>query len=303
LRSSRFWINLPHEVHVKNPQAWIQSGEEEYFLYRTHWYIKARQLCEPAKIGEKISIFESPAGEGRKWSGSHEVEWEVVDTTESIRQMLRQEDSKSAIETELQGEISAFSLAKTASKLKGTLERDLRTSLTETSKTTRTITNSTKTTFSWEFPIPVRSSDRWVAASVYQRWAYDIYLAWVDYLIVRYDRPGLFGIRTERFKYPQPPQGGQKAQNWIEIGLPRFTLLFWELMPSSTSIKTESEYVQELTDPFDVEIVPLLGPLSRTDKPVVPSLYSLSNSCFPFRHKKDIRSVDDDDDRAYRRGS
>jgi hypothetical protein len=253
-------------------------------------------MSDLAKVGEKVSTFDSPAGPGRKWTGSVKLGWSTADVIESITQILREEDVKSSIESELQGKIGVLPIAEISAKLKSSLEQNLRRSVTGTTRTTRTQTISEEITFSWEFPIPQESSDRWVAASVYQRFAYDVYLAWADYLIVRYDQPSLFRRRRERSKFPPPPQGGQRPMNWIEIGKPKFSLLFWELMPTSISIKTEAEYIQELTDPMEVEITDLLASLSRIDRPKVESLYSLSNYSFP--PKKVPTSVKEDEERT-----
>jgi hypothetical protein len=277
------WISIPHELHIKNSQAWTQRGEEEYFLYRTHWYVKRRQFAEPVKIGEKIATFDSPAGPGRKWSGSSQLEWSTVNTRESITQILREEDVRSSVESELQGKIGVLPVAQISAKLKSSLEQSLKSSAARSTGTTRTETESKKIMFSWEFPLPQESSDRWVAASVYQRFAYDVYLVWADYLFVGYDQPSIFTRRRERFKRPEAPQGGEEAKNWIEICKPKFSLLFWELMPSSVSIKTETDYRQQLVDPAEIEFADLRTSLSRKEKPKVDSLYSLSNYCFPLK--------------------
>lgn len=289
--SQRFWISIPYEIHLKKSQLWTRTGEEEYFVYRTHWYVNRRQLPERAKVGDIISTFDSPPVSGRKWTLSYEKQWEITNSRECLKQILQQEDTKSVVESEIKGEISLLSVTKTAATLKGALERDLRRSWTATDKILRSSTHSEKTIFSWEYPIPPDSSERFVAASIYKRFAFDVYLVWADYLFVHYHRPSWTSLKKVRFKYPEPPTGDQKPANWIEIRKPKFSVCFWSLMPGSTSVNTESNYVKELDDPFEVQIVPLHDNLSRTDRPDdVPSLYKISN-IFPLKLSLNIKKV------------
>lgn len=276
-----FYISIPHELAIKKGDAWIDTGEQEYFVFRTHWLIKERQLAERAKIGEKVGLIGSAPVRGRKWSGSQETEWEIVDGEESIRQVLIEEENKTGIASELAAEVSPLAIAKTQAKLKANLERRLREQDSLSVRAQRGLTFKRNTTFQWEFPIPDDSGDRWCASAVYQRFAYDVYLTYADFIFVRYDRPSLFSLSKVRYKFPE--MKGAFHPNWIKIHQPLCSILFWKLLPNATVIQKESDYLQELEDPYELVGQPLTTCPSHSSRPSVPSLYELSNDAFPPR--------------------
>jgi hypothetical protein len=283
-----FYISIPHEVDLKNQSEWTNNAEYEYFAYRDHWLVKPRQLNDTAKTGEKISVFKSDRSTGRVFEGGEEDEWTVTEVEESVKEILVEDELKSTITTELLAEINALSVGKLSSTLKSSLEARWKSSTGLKSTSGKTITKTRKVNFNWKFPIPDKSSDTWVAAAMYQKYAYDVYLAYVDYLFIRYDRPSLFSLRKERFKYPD---GNRKKHiNWIRVHQARASIEFWNLLVGP-AVVTEHHYLQEVADPYELTVRPLSGPLTQTDKPKVPTLYDISNSAFPLKWGKPVVSA------------
>src|SRR5712671_7133354 len=148
--------------------------------------------------------------------------------------------------------------------------------------------------FECTYPIPDDSADKWCATTMYKRFSYDVYLAWVDYLFVRYERPSLFQRAQVRSKYPE--LAGDRALNWVKIHQPSLSVTFWKLVRGGTTISKEQDYVQEVEDAYEVSIQPLDRPLSHSNRPRVASLYKLSNDAFPPRWTKAMRSEKDEED-------
>jgi hypothetical protein len=283
-----FYVSIPHEVELKKGTCWMNSGEFEYFVYREHFFVKERQLPDPARVGEKVAFFQSQPSKGRLFEGSREMEWEVTHVEESITQMLIEREAKEELSAELATEVSKIGLAKFKSKLKTVMEERLKQSTTTTDRTERSTTVRRKVVFSWKYPLPDESSDRWSAAAVYQRYAYDVYLAYADYLFVRYDRPSLFYLRKVRLKFPEIENN--RHLNWIKIHQPKCTIALWRLL-EGTQISLEKDHKLEIDDPYEVSVQPLQRSLPHTPRPDVETLYSLANRAFPKEWKKYARSL------------
>ena len=274
-----FYISIPHEVDLRNQSEWTNHAEYEYFVFRDHWFVKPRQLGDSAQIGEKISVFKSEPSVGRVFEGSHVDEWTVTEVAESVREILIEDEVKSSVTTELLAEVNALSIGKLSSTLKSSLEARWKSSSSLKSTSGKTVTKNRTVTFNWKYPIPDESSDTWCAAAMYQKYAYDVYLAYVDYLFIRYDWPSSFSLRKERFKYPEI-QG--KHSNWISVHKARASVEFWNLLVGP-AVMREQHYSQQVSDPYELSVKPLSGTLTRTSKPNVPTLYEVSNHAFPLK--------------------
>ncbi len=142
---------------------------------------------------------------------------------------------------------------------------------------------------------------RLIAVSAYQRYAYDIYLSWVDYLRVQY-RTTALGLRKKRRKYPPP--SSQRHPNWIKFHVPLATAHFWRPLPKSSIVTYEARYENEVKDPEEIDIVPPEDLLSHhAPRPDVPTLYQLSNIAFPLKwiHRKgewteeELKKIEDEE--------
>lgn len=283
-----FYISIPHEVELKKGTCWMNSGELEYFVYREHFFVRERQLPDPARVGEKVAFFQSQPSRGRSFEGSREMEWEVTHVEESIRQMLIEQEAKEELSAELAAEVGKIGLAKFKSKLKSVMEERLKESVTSTDRIERSTTVRRKVVFSWKHPLPDDSADRWTASAIYQRYAYDVYLAYADYLFVRYDRPSLFHFRKVRLKFPEITNN--RHLNWIKIHQPKCSIALWRLL-EGTQILPEKDHKLEIDDPYEVAIQPLQRELPQTPRPDVETLYSLANRAFPKEWRKHAKSL------------
>lgn len=211
----------------------------------------------------------------------------MASVEESIKAVLLQEEVKGEVSSELAAEISLLSIAKLNSKLRAALEQTVKQTQSITDRTQRTTTINRKVKFEWTYTIPDDSAEKWCAAAVYKKFSYDVYLAWVDYLFVRYERPSLFQRTQVRSKYPELT--GDRPLNWIKIHQPSFSVTFWQLVRGAR-ICPERDYALEVDDPYEIAVQRLDRPLPHNPRPKIASLYKISNEAFPPRWKKPSHS-------------
>lgn len=299
----RHYITVPHIVELKKRDSWVSTGEDTFFVYRNHWLVIESQVStERAKTGDKIGLFGAPESVGRIWEGTSETEWEHCNGVDSISAFLVEQENSATISSEVFGELSPLAIAKAGAKLKSAVQEKVKQQINSSSRTYRSNTLRKTMNFSWKFPLPDSSNDRYCAASMYQRYRYDISLTWTDFLFVTYDRPGLFSFRKVRFKYPELV--GNRPRNWIEMRQPGWTVYSWNLLPNATTIWREDNYRQELADPFDLQVEPMDKEPTRSDRPrETASLYEISNDVFPPKLGKWPKGQEPEGDRRLGAGA
>jgi hypothetical protein len=110
----------------------------------------------------------------------------------------------------------------------------------------------------------------------------------IDFLNVEYKR-SWGGFRKKLCKSPFPPKSCHSIKdhpNIIRIGVPVAEFQYWELLPNSSVLIKDSDYVQEVEDDAEISVYPPRDGL--INRPYwypnsYPTLYQLSNVAFPFK--------------------
>jgi len=121
-----------------------------------------------------------------------------------------------------------------------------------------------------------------VAVPAYKRKAYDLFLSYVDFLKVDYER-SLLGLRKKAKKYPQIIDFN-KHPNRVKFGIPISTIMYWEFLPNSSVLMLENEHQIQVADAEQISINnPQCEKKKYVNFPNVPSLYQIANAAFPLK--------------------
>jgi len=280
------YVSIPFAVDLTEEKSWqaIPNQKYAYCILRLHFLIKQRQVSPDIKHGEIIAPVEAPASAGSVWTYGEEIETELSRVDETIEQVLVEEESIQKEITELVTKLKVPGFGEASSGLKSEMSKRFKESLTVTSRQQKSVTHRDKVKFEIAFHIPDGTSETYYAVKAYKRVAYDVFLAWVDYLFVTYERK-LFGILKKRRKSPEPT--GRNHPNWVSIKKPVAAIEFWRLLPKGGVVLPKDQYEEEVKDPFEIEVKRLEGfSAKHMPKPDVPTLYQLSTAAFPLRWVK-----------------
>jgi len=280
------YISFPFSVDLTEEKSWqvVPDQKYAYCVLRLHFLIKERQVGRDIKHGEIIAPVEAPASAGSVWTYGEEIETELSRVNETIEQVLVEEESIQKEIAELVTKLKVPGFGEASSGLKAEMSKRFKESLTVTSRQLKSVTRKDKIKFELEFHIPDGTSETYYAVKAYKKVAYDIVLAWVDYLFVAYERT-LFGILKKRRKSPEPT--GRNHANWVSIKKSIAAVEFWRLLPKGGVVLPKNQYEEEVTDPFEITVKRLEGLSPKyMPKPDVPTLYQISTAAFPLRWVK-----------------
>lgn len=279
------YFTIPYLTALNKEGGWDRdpTSEHTYSIVRAHYAVRERQLNEPSKGGDVVGVSTSLKGATQKITDSKEYEYTEVKMRQSVQESLVEQETI----TEITSSIGA-SLGAGIAKLSGDLKSSIRTQLKESFKNTFTvqITESAKekkvkTLEYMVDPAQFGANARLVTAKAYKRHALDLYLVFVDYLLVEYRRPP-FGVRLKRSK--RPTAKGGFHPNIVKLDWPLVSMLFWRQVPDSLLLVPEKDYVIEVEDPFEITIQELTATKSFPVKlPPKPSLYDVSEQVFPLK--------------------
>jgi hypothetical protein len=277
------YFTIPYLTTLKNEGGWSRdpNSEHTYSIVRAHYAVKERQLNEPSKGGEVVGVSTSLKGATQKIIESKEYEYTEVKMRQSVQESLVEEATITEITSSIAASLSA-GIAKLSSDLKGSIKTQLKESFKNTFTIQITESAREKKVKSLEYvvdPDKFQPNERIITAKAYKRHSLDLYLVFVDYLLVEYRRPPL-GVRLKRSKRPTPKDNFHP--NIIKLDWPLVSMLFWRQVPDSLLLVAEKDYTIEVEDPFDVKIQELTETKRFPVKlPPKPSLYEVSESVFP----------------------
>ncbi len=286
-------ISVPFAVDLTKEEGWRPSDKNTFSIVRAHFQLRERQADDSIRMGDKLAVIESPIGVKQEHVRSMTTELTSVQFRESFQESMRQDESLQEFAATIASELGATGVGKISSELKASAQSKLAESFRESYRIRDVVTKRVEETYELKHTVDPAVTARLVAVAAYQKYAYDLTLAWVDYLSVRY-RSTAMGLRKRRTK--RPSGTGPRPFNWLRFNLPLATAHFWKPLPKSSLIVKEDDYRHEVQDPEEIELRPpedlhqYVAP-----RPDVATLYQLSNVAFPLKwiHRKGDWTEDD----------
>ncbi|HEY6873773.1 MAG TPA: hypothetical protein VI298_13705 [Geobacteraceae bacterium] len=279
-------ISIPFAVDLTKENNWNKAKNHPYgyWIIRCHFQVRERQANEIARYGRKLAVFEFVPGVEPEIVRSIKSEVTNVCIKESFVESLRQNESMQALVTSLASSIGASAFAKVSTESKAEAQLRLIESIKQGFKIQSVVTQRDEREYKLTYKIDPSKTTRLVAVAMHQRYIYDLYLTWVDYLSVRYLR-GPLGIRKKRMK--RPIVDGNNHQNWIKYNIPIASVYFWHPLPESAVVIKEIDYQNQVENEEEAVICPPEDSHQYfASKPDVPTLYQISNVAFPFKWVK-----------------
>ncbi len=281
-----WYISIPFAVDLTEEKSWqvVPRQKYAYCILRLHFLIRQRQVSRDTKHGEIIATVEAPASAGSIWTYGEEIETAISSVDETIEQVLVEEESIQQEIEELVTKLKVPGFGEASSGLKTEMSKRVKESFTITSRQTQSKTHRDKVKFEIAFHIPEGTSETYYAVKAYKRVAYDVFLSYVDYLFVTYERR-VFGILKKRRKWPEPT--GRNHPNWVSIKKSIAAIEFWSLLPKGGVVLPKKQYEEEVKEPFEIDVKRLEGfSAKHMPKPDVPTLYQVSTAAFPLKWVK-----------------
>src|SRR5690349_6407810 len=278
-------FSIPYVTELEQESGWerLPDDTDTYRVIRCHYLLRDRQV-KPACVGEVVDALASVVGIKQKQTDTVEVEHTIQRCDQAVKESLRTEetmvkfasDLSAGIGSDKVGKIGATAKTEAQNKLMNSFRNTFQVQVNEAFQEKRT------TTKEYEIdPKKFRRDEKVVLATAYNRHAYDLYLLFVDYLTIRYERPP-WGLKQERYKLPEIV--GNWHPNIIKCDLALASIFYWQPLSKTVLPFYESDYRLEVTDPFEVLVEKFSGSSTPRVKPEPrPSLYELSNKPFPFK--------------------
>ncbi len=285
----KIYFSVPYSVDLTNEKAWDPLDERKtvYFVSRLHFMIESVQCNEPHKIGEKIAVFQAPKDTSQEQVKTVTFDRENIKIVESIHKSLWESKQVAKFASQIASKLKFAKLAEISSYIKGEMISELKQSFSDSFKVEETSIVRESTTFEIKNTLGPSIDKPVVAVPVYQRCAFNIYLAYIDYILVIYQKK-FFGLR--KFRRSHPRVVGLKHKNRIRLGLSLSRALYWKHLEQSSKLVYEKDYKLQVEDPDEIIIVPFERKVPRAvNFPNVPTLYQITRVAFPkkWKHRND----------------
>ena len=299
MASSDLAITIPYYRALAKPGGWRRTPADEHGFYvvRLHYHLKRRPERGELYRGSPIADISVPTGVTRVDVSETVEEFEIVDERASAVELLAEHQVVDEFVTELSATLGLKQVLSLSASDRSSLQERWLERISSGTTRRNAVTRSTKTTFSSSITVDGNTAGKTLyLVSSYRLHQYDVYLAFVDYLIVEYQRQG-FQIRRRR--HTQPPwlpeqreaAGGdwKRAPNVIpSLNWPIRTLGFWIPVTERCPV-LESGYTVQVPEPNEVQVSAIrrkrTHPL-RTES--CDSLYKLSAAAFPPKWTDDL---------------
>lgn len=305
----KHFFTLPSVFELTSKDGWesLDNDKKKFFVMRTHFMMKTRPVEDNLKNGEILLAVQKPKDVNTERVVSIETEKEYINFEETFGQIYFEDESINEIATniladignKLTGRVSIGSKLKIGKKLKESFLNNLKTS--ETIRTKKNIKYDIKNQFNFNI------DEKVYHVKVYQKYAFDIYLTFIDYLFVEMSK-SFIGFRTKRRKYPViGNMRKNRHPNIMKFNTALCSIHFWKLLPKSSVWILEKDYKNQVERPDEFLICP---PEDKhkyfVSMPKLPSLYQLSSVAFPFKRKKyrgnyslsELRKIKENDDQT-----
>ena len=275
-------LTVPFGEELTREAGWIQLNRYLYFIARFHLHIEQSQTRDFA-VGDILRTYRTTPHAETEVETAFEEEVTTVDLRETIRSAALSNDLTEQVTATLAG-TARSPLYEVSASVGAALERTIRASLTESVRSSETVSRREKKSFTVTQTVHSGAQELQVAVAGYRKYRRDVYLHYIDYLFVEYRRTA-FGLRRKKRNLPRPV--GTAHLNLIPMHIPLFQVFYWSLEAESSLLYTETEYrnLTKVTHPDRVTFhelhEPIRLPMPAREPP--PTLYTLSNIAFPLR--------------------
>ena len=284
------YFEVPFYRDLTKVDGWEQLDKNatKYQVARVVFKMIASHMPGSSKIGRKFDVMGAPDGVEQERLRVIELETETFQETKTIERSIIESNSMIKIMSELSAHFGDGKIFKVGGKVSAEIAESIKLNFQNDFH----ITNSlrVKNTIRYEFKDSISKdcNERVCGAAIYQKCRADLYILKVDFLNLEYKTTKL-GLRKKLSKYPFPDKSVNKISdhpNIIHVGIPIAELQYWELLPRSSVIIKDADYVQEVENDADIMVKePMTNLKSRPywNSDNYPSLYQLSRVAFPFK--------------------
>ncbi len=292
---SKFYISIPFAIPLSREQNWLDTDGKKvnFAIIRCHFMVNERQLENKTALGEILSAFQVPTGATVGKVRSIEIEHERIDYEESLEESLTSSELVSEMVESICAKSNILEASKLAVEVKEQWTERLKSEFHSSFKYSTTVRKRKIEKQRLSYDLKGTNGNRMVVAASYKRMAYDVYLGYVDFLFVRYEK-SIFGLRKKRKHSPHYYNG--KPCNLIKLNVPVCCIKFWKQLNSDTVLVEEKDYEIEVQDPSDIELCQAENLRKyHIDKPDKPTLYQLAVAAFPLKwiHRKGDWTVEE----------
>jgi hypothetical protein len=280
------YFEIPLIKKITDHNNWQKEGRKDFFIARAFFKTVTSHAPGASKLGRKIDPFGSP--------GEHErfkkvvSEREVFNEQKTIEKSLVESQAIAKIMSEVSAKLGFGKHSYASGKVSSEVSDSIKKSFHKEFQVTNSTRDRKEVTFEFKDIISKEDIDRLCYAEVYQKCRSDIYLLRIDFLHVTYEKTK-FGLRKKITKRPFPGVSSSKEAhpNIIRIGVPIAELNYWQLLPGSSVVVKDSEYVQEVENDAEIIVKPPRDDL--IERPYwtplkYPSLYQISRIAFPTKY-------------------
>jgi len=275
-------LTVPFAEDLTKESGWIQLNRYLYFIARFHLQIEQSQTRDFA-VGDTLRTFHTTPYAETEVVKVFEEEVTTVDLRETTRSTALSDDLSQKVTATLAGAVKP-PFYEVSSNIGAALERVIRSSVTESIRSSDTVSRRERRSFTVRQTIKAGAQELQYAVAGYRKYRQNVFLHYIDYLFVEY-KPTAFGLRKKKRNLPRPV--GTAHINLIPIHIPLFTLYYWNLETESSLLYTETEYqtLPKVAHPdraiFEELREPIKLPMPAREEN--PTLYTLSNIAFPLR--------------------
>lgn len=275
-------LTLPFAEDLIKEAGWIQLDRYLYFIARFHLHIEQKQT-QDFVVGDILRTFRTTPHAETEVEKVFEEEVTTVDLRETTRSTALSKDLTEKIAATIAG-AARPPFYEVSANIGSALEQTIRSSVEESIRSGTTVSRRERKSFTVRQTIKPGAPELQLAVAGYRKYRRDVYLHYIDYLIVEYRRTA-FGLRKKKRNLPRPV--GTAHINLIPVHMPLFRLFYWRLEAESSLLYTETEYqnLTKVAHPDRVTFEELHEPLrlSMPARESQPTLYTLSNIAFPLR--------------------
>ncbi|BBB92544.1 MAG TPA: hypothetical protein PKA28_04050 [Methylomusa anaerophila] len=280
----RYSLTIPYFVDLTKEANWeCQDSKQTCFLtQRIHLFIKKRNLGTEVRTGEIIAAYSSPNGvkSTQEITGTFEHSYVKIDQT--IQDTVDATEIAGHIFSDWKANLNIAGGYKLSSNINAKISEVVKNSTKCSSLLSKTVGTKSITSAAIRREISPDKDGKTFWVKPYVQYAYDIYLSYVDFLLVEYKKSFL-GLRKKRHKFPGP------HMNRHVFKMPLFSMHVWELLRYSDWLVEEKDYELQVEDPLEVEIAPFMQwtvPYMPIPVEGIPTLYQISNAAFPMKWVK-----------------
>lgn len=287
------YFEIPFIKDITDHNNWKRKGNKDFFIVRAFFKSVTSHMPGESKLGRKIDPFGSPAEHER--IKKIVSEREVFNEQKSIEKSLSEAQALQKVLSEVSAKYGFEKSTNLTGKISSQVSSSIKESFHKEFHVTAAKRDRKEVTFEFKDTISKDNMDRLCYAEVYQQCRADLYLLRLDFLHVTYEKTK-FGLRKKIVKIPFPSISNSKEAhpNIIRLGLPVAELHYWQLLPGSSVVVKDSDYVQEVEDDAEVIVNPPRDALKIRPywtPPKYPSLYQVSRIAFPTKYI-DIKHAD-----------